>query len=154
MHVVDPPDLFGGLNSRYFEIDHNGVLPASNQHALERLAGACVDLLVRNEGRHVNEIAGTGFGGELELITPTHPGAALDDVDDALELAVMMSAGPGVGMDGDRSSPEFRGAGTRVSDCRGAIHAGRLRGVCIKLARANNTNAVMFPIACLVAHGG
>jgi hypothetical protein len=153
VHVVYPPDFFGRLDGLDFEVHNDWVLPASDHHTLERLVWACVNLLVRNEWRHVNEIAWTGFGGELELITPTHASASLDDVDHAFKFTVMMSTSFGIGMDGDRSCPELRGSGSRVGDRSGAIHPRCLRRICIELTGANDTNAMMFPVACCVAQG-
>jgi hypothetical protein len=146
MHIVDPTHFFGRLDGRNLEVHHDGLLAASHKDAFERLISPSVDLLVRNVGRDIDEVAGAGFSGELEMIAPTHSSAALDDVDDALEVAVMMRPGLGVGMDGDRARPEFRGPSSRVSDGSSAIHAGRLRRVRIEFTRVNDANSVMLPI--------
>src|ERR1043166_4927616 len=53
----------------------------------------------RDMRRHEDEIAGTGFGGELQLLAPAHPGLALHHIDDAFEMAVMVRPGLGVGPD-------------------------------------------------------
>jgi len=146
MRVVDPPDLFGRLDGRNVEVDDDRFLPASHEDAFERLIGAGVDLLVRNVRRDVDEVAGSGFSGELEMIAPTQTRFAFDDVDDAFKLAVMMSPGLGVGMDGDRARPELRGPSSRVSDRSSAIHSGRLRRVSVEVVCMNNPHAVMLPI--------
>jgi hypothetical protein len=62
---------------------------------------------VRHVRRHVDEVARAGLGGELERFAPAHPRPALDDVDHALELAVVMRAGLRVGVDVDRAGPEL-----------------------------------------------
>lgn len=105
MCIVDPSHLFRRLDCRNVEVDDDGFLAASHENAFERLVGAGVDLLVRNVRRNVDEVAGSGFGGELELIAPTHASAAFDDIDDAFNLAVMMSSSLGVWMYGDGSGP-------------------------------------------------
>ena len=154
MHIVDPTHFFGRLDRRNLEVHHDGLLAASHKDTFERLISAGVDLLVRNVRRDIDEVGGSGFSGELEMIAPTHASAAFDDVDDALELAVMMRPGFGVGMDGDRARPEFRGPSSRVSDGSSAIHSRRLRRVRIEFTRVNNANSVMFPIRLIVSHIG
>src|SRR5205809_2399863 len=85
MHVVDPTHFFGRLDRRNLKVHYDGFLTASHEYAFERLVSAGVDLLVRNVGRDIDEVAGSCFSGELEMIAPTHSSAAFDDVDDALE---------------------------------------------------------------------
>jgi hypothetical protein len=154
MRVVDPPDLLGRLYGRDVEVDDDRFLPASHKDAFERLIGAGVDLLVRNVRRDVNEVAGAGFSGELEMIAPSHASAAFDHVDDAFKLAVVVRSSLSVGMDADRARPKFRGPGSCVSDRRSAIHARRLSGVRIELARMNDAYALMLPIRLIVRHFG
>lgn len=144
--VVNPPDLLGRLNRGYVQVDDDRFLPASHEYAFERLIGAGVDLLVRHVRRDVDEVAGSGVSGELEMIAPTYASAAFDDVDDAFKLAVMMRSGFGVGMDGDSARPQFTRAGSCVSDRSSAIHSGCLRRVRVELARVNDANSVMFPV--------
>src|ERR687891_1374989 len=60
------PDLLGRLGGLDLEIDHHRLLVAAHQHAFERLVGARVDLLVRHEGRHEDEVAGIGLGDILQ----------------------------------------------------------------------------------------
>ena len=110
---------------------------------------ARVDLLVRHERRHVDEVAGPGFGGELEPIAPLHPRAAADHVDHAFHGAVMMRARLGLGMDDHRPGPELLRAGARMRDRRRAIHAGRLRGVGVELVARDDAHAVQPPFGLL-----
>ena len=146
MHIVDPTHFFGRLDRRNLEVHHDGFLAASHKDTFERLISVGVDLLVRNLGRDIDEVAGAGFSDKLETVAPTHASAAFDNVDDTLELAVMMRPGFGVGMDGYRARPEFQRPGSRVSDGSSAIHAGRLRRVRIEFTCVNDTNSVMLPI--------
>src|SRR4029079_11308356 len=106
---------------------------------------ACVDLLVRNVRRHVDEIAGAGLGGELEPVAPSHPRAAADDVDDALDRSVMMRAGLRLRMDDHRAGPQLLGAHARVVDGRRPAHPRRLRGIAVELVGPHDAHAVVTP---------
>ena len=145
--VVDPVHRLGiGLDVGQVEVDDDRLLPAAAQHARQRLGVAGVDLLVRHERRHVDEVAGTGLGGEFEPVAPLHPRAARHDVDDALDRAVVMRAGLRPGMDDDGAGPQLLRAHPRVRDRRGAVHPRRLRGVGVELARAHDAHAVQAPL--------
>src|SRR5258708_328564 len=150
MDVVDPSDFFRRLDGRDVEVDDDGFLAASHQHALERLIGAGVDLLMRNKRRDEYEVARPGFGGELQTITPSHASPALNDVDDTFKLAVMMRSGFCVGMNAYSSSPQLRSARSRVSDRGRAIHPRSLRRVGIEFAGMDDSNSVMLPIGFFV----
>lgn len=147
----DPDRLrcFGWLN---VEINHDGFLVAAHEDADERLLWVGVDFLMRRVGRHVDEIAGLGFGDILELIAPAHAGASAEHIDDAFERAVVMGAGFGIGLDVDRARPEFLGAGFGVVDGGGAGHAWGLGGVAVKFAAADDADAVIAPVGGL-GHG-
>jgi hypothetical protein len=66
---ADPTDLLRWLYGRDVEIDDHRLLAAANQDAVEGFIGVRVDFLVRDEGRHVDEIAGLGFGNKFERIS-------------------------------------------------------------------------------------
>src|SRR2546428_13734535 len=100
---------------------------------------------MRDEGRDVDEVAGAGFGHEFELVAPAHAGLAANDVDHALDWAMMMSAGLSLGVDDDGAGPEFLGAGARVGDGGGAVHARGLRGVDVELVGVDDAHAGVFP---------
>ena len=68
-----------------------GSWVAPDHHALQRVAGKRVDLLVRDVGRHVDEVAGIGFGHELQPLAPAHARAPPDHVDDALQVPVVVA---------------------------------------------------------------
>lgn len=146
MHVVDPAHFFRRLGRGDVEIEDDRFLSASHEHTFERFIDACVDLLMRNERRDVDEVAGPRFSGELQSISPAHARFALYDIDYTFELAVMMRAGFGVRMNADRAGPKLRSAGSSVSDCRGSVHAGSLRSVRVELAGAHDANAVKLPV--------
>src|SRR5262249_38108840 len=66
---------------------------------------------MRHVGRDKNEITGIRFGSKLQPVTPAHSRLAARDIDDAFEVAVVMSAGFRIGLDRDRACPQFFGAG-------------------------------------------
>ena len=66
-----------------------------------------VDLLVRHERRHEDEPARPGLRGELQPLAPAHAGPPAHHVDHALQLAVVVRAGAGAGVDRDRARPEL-----------------------------------------------
>src|SRR5256886_6503136 len=107
---------------------------------------------MRDEGRDVDEVAGAGLGDELELVAPAHAGLAANDVDHALYRAVMVGAGLGLGVDDDGAGPEFLGAGARVGDGGGAVHARGLRGVDVELVGVDDAHAVVLPLGLGSAH--
>jgi len=73
------------------QVDYNRFLTTSHLNALERLFLAGVDLLMRDERRNIDEVAGTGLGQKLEPFTLAPSRPPLPDIDDAFELSMMMS---------------------------------------------------------------
>jgi len=57
-----------GLDVGQVEVHDDRLLAAAHENARQRLVVAGVDLLVRDERRHVDEVAGAGFGGEFEPV--------------------------------------------------------------------------------------
>src|SRR2546429_8599248 len=100
---------------------------------------------MRDEGRDVDEVAGASFGHEFELVAPAHTRFAAHHVDHALYWAVVMGARLGLGVDDDGAGPEFLGAGARVGDGGGAVHARGLRGVDVELVGMDDAHAGVFP---------
>ena len=88
---------------------------------------------------------GPGLGDEFELLAPAHPRLAAHHVDHALQFAMMVRAGLGVGMDRDRAGPDLLRADAGMVDRRLAVHAGRLRGVGIERVARDDPHAVMLP---------
>ena len=150
--VVDPHHLLGRLNRWDIEIDDDRFLAAAHQNAFERFIGAGVDLLMRNIWRDVDEVAGSSLSGKLQLVTPPHASAALHDIDDALELAVMVSACLRIRVDCNRACPEFAGAGSRVGYRRSAIHSGSLRSIGVEFASVNDANSIELPFGFRINH--
>src|SRR3984885_8023913 len=146
MQVVDPLDRFRiGFDARQVEIDYDRLLAAAHQHARQRRLVAGVDLLVRDEGRHVDEIARGGFGHEFEPVTPAHAGASADHIDDAFDRPMVVRPGLGFGVDNDGSSPQLLRSRAGVGDGRRAIHAGRLSRVDVEFVRMDDADAVEAP---------
>ena len=152
MHVVDPSNFFWRLGGWNVEVDNDRFLSASHERAFKRLIGAGVDLLMRNKRWDVDEVALAGFSGELQPITPTHASLALDDIDHALKLAMVMRSRLCVGMNAYSTGPELRSARSRVSYCGRAIHPGSLRSVRVEFAGVNDPNSVVFPIEFFIGH--
>ena len=150
MNRVDPGHVLGLLDRLDIEIDDDGLVVAADNDAFERLVGGGVDLLVRHEGRHEDEVAGAGLGDEFEAITPPHPSPALDDVDDAFERAVMVGARLGIGVYGDGAGPDLLGTDAREIDGGGAAHARRLGGVGVEPIAGITLTPCSFQSMCPV----
>ena len=90
---VHPEHGFGLLCGGNVKVDGHRLAVAAAQHTFQRLGSAGVDFLVWHVGRHIDEVARPGFGGELQLVAPTHAGTALDHVDDAFQMPVVVGAG-------------------------------------------------------------
>src|SRR3569832_2202340 len=91
---VDPVDLFGRLDWRNVgDIDHHRLVVRAHQHALQGLGRVGVDLLVRHEWRHIDEIARIRLGDVFEVLAPAHASVARHDVDHALLFAVLLVFG-------------------------------------------------------------
>src|SRR4051794_6172679 len=145
MDVVDPVHLFGLLDDWDIEVDDHGLLAAAAEHAGERLRVARVDFLVRHVGRDVDEVAGTGFGDELQLVAPAHARLAAHDVDDAFDGAVMVGAGLCLWMDDHGAGPELLRTHARMGDGGCPVHPWRLGGVDVELVGVHHSHAVEFP---------
>ena len=145
---VDPQHGLRLLHRRDVEIDGDGLAVAAHQHAFQHLVGAGIDLLMRHIGRDEDEIAGVGLGGELQMLAPAHARLAAHHIDDAFEMAVMMRAGLGIGLDRHRAGPQFLRAGAGKIDRGLAIHARRRRHIGIELIARNDAHAVMLPAFC------
>src|SRR5207302_1527760 len=72
MDRVDPRHVLGLLDRLDVEVDDDRLVVAAHQHAFERLVRARIDLLMRHEGWHIDEIAGPGLGHEFEVLAPAH----------------------------------------------------------------------------------
>src|ERR1041385_9038377 len=101
MDVIHPMHFFRFLDDRDIQIDDDRLLTAAAEDAGEGLGVAGVYFLMGDVGRHVYEVAGAGLGDEVELVAPAHAGLAAYYIYDALDRAVVMGAGLGLGMDDD-----------------------------------------------------
>src|SRR6202020_3589279 len=155
MQVVDPLDRFRiGFDARQVEIDYDRLLAAAHQHAGQRRLVTGVDLLVRDEGRHVDEIARAGFGHEFETVAPAHAGAPADHIDDALYGPMVMRPSLRLRVNDDGPGPQLLRPRPGVGDGRRAIHARRLGRVDVEFARTDDADAVEAPSGvAAVVHG-
>jgi hypothetical protein len=96
---------FSGLRALDIQVDDNRFLAAADHHGFHRLIRTRVHLLMRHEGRHVDEISGSGFLDELQVIAPAKAGAAANDVQNSLQLNVMVSPRAGRGLYGYGARP-------------------------------------------------
>lgn len=146
MSRIDPLDTFGILDGdEVGEVDSDGFAVTAHEDTFQGLILERIDLLVWDVGRHVDEIAGTSLGGELEAVTPSHAGLALDHVDDALEVAVVMGAGFGIGVDGDSACPQRLRSDTGAVDSRRTIHPRRLSCVAVQVVTRNDPHPARAP---------
>jgi hypothetical protein len=146
MRRIYPPDilrLLYGLDIWQIHSDRLAITP--HQHTFQLLVLARVDLLMRHPRRHVDEIARAGLSHKLKTLAPAHPRLALEDVDDALEVAVVVRASLGVGMDRDGAGPELLSSDTRKVDGGCARHAGCLGGVGVEAVGGDDGDAGVFP---------
>ena len=142
---IRPADLLWRLGRGDVEVHDDRFLAAPHHHAGERLVRAGVDLLVRDERRHEDEVAGAGLGDELESVAPPHASPAVHDVDDALQLSVMVGARLRVRVDRHGSRPDPLRTNSGVGDRGRARHSRGLRCVEIELARADDPHPVVPP---------
>src|SRR5216684_3477598 len=133
------------LDSLDIQVDHHRFLAAAHQHAFQRLVGR-VDLLVRHEGGHEDEVARPRLGQVLEPVAPAHPRPAFHHVDDALQLSVVVRARLRAGMDGHGAGPQLPRPRAGVIDRRGARHAGRLGRVRVQLVGMDDADPVLPPV--------
>lgn len=105
VQIVDPANEFRNFDRSYVEVDNQSLLPTPRYHAMKLNVVARIDLLMRNVGRDVNEIAGLRLCDKLQMISPTHAGEPIDDVDHALEIAVVVRPRLCLGIDGHRAGP-------------------------------------------------
>src|ERR1700712_4840939 len=146
MGGVCPRHTFGLAGAFDVQVDDDRVLAATGNHALQRLVVEGVDLLVWHKRRDVDETARACLVGVLQSLTPTHPGPAAEDVDDAFEFAVMVRTGPRARIDGDRPGPQLLRPDPVVRNRGGAIHARGLWCVEIQRIGRDDHHALRAPV--------
>lgn len=91
---------------------------ASHQDTLQTFVLQCVNLLVRDIGRHEDKITGSSLGGKLELLPPPHPRLAFQNVNHRLEMTMMVCSCLCVRMNRDSASPELlRSYPSKIDRC-------------------------------------
>jgi len=129
MDRVNPGCLLRRLHRLYIEVNNDGLLTITHDNAGQRFVPARINLLMGNERRHIDKVARSSFGNELEAFSPPHPGAAADYIDHALQFSVVMGTGFGVRVYRDGTRPQLVCAGRGMRDGRSTGHARRLRGI-------------------------
>ena len=98
----------------YIQIDHNWLLPAPDDYSLDGLVRSGIQLLMRQIGRNVNEIARASLINKFQAFAPAKTRAPFHHVNNSFELSMMMSARPRVWVDDNRSRPQFLRAHSSV----------------------------------------
>lgn len=158
MYRINPVDflwIFYWIDVR--DVHYDRFVVGSNQNAFQHIVGIGINFLMRNIGRNENKIAWSGLGDVFEMISPSHTRFASKNKDDAFQCTMVMNACLRIGLDCDRSCPDFLRSNTRVIDRCLTEHSRRLRGVGVKLIAFYHANAVVFPsfrmFMMIVIHG-
>src|SRR5215468_6371352 len=89
------------------------------------------------------------------MIAPTHAGAAIHHINDTLQVSVMMRARFGMGMNGNRASPQLAGPSAGMGNGGSAGHASSLGSVQIERTAGYHPYPVLTPVTCgLLRHDG
>jgi hypothetical protein len=145
MRGIDPQHLLRLFYRLDVQVHRDRLAIAAAQHALQHLGRAGVDLLVRNVGGHVDEVARPGLRRELQMAAPAHACTALDDVDHTLQMAVMVRPGFGVCVDGHGAGPQLLSAHAGKVDRGLAIHARCLCRVGVEPVARNHPHSIVLP---------
>ena len=142
INPLDPLWHLHRLNIR--QINRNSLIIAPHKHTLQRLVLIRIDLLMRHIRWHEDKIPRTRLSRELEFLAPTHAGFAFDDVDDGFQVAVVVGAGFGVGVDVHCAGPDL--LGSRASEVDGCceVHEGCLGGVGVERVGGDNAEDLVF----------
>jgi hypothetical protein len=95
---VHPRDLLGRFNSYYREVHYDWLLVIPDQNAHQRRLATRIDFLMRHVRGHEDEIPRPSLCEIFQALSPTHPRLAAHDKNHALQLAVMVGACFGVGI--------------------------------------------------------
>jgi hypothetical protein len=146
MGGIDPVDGFRFFDGGDVEVDGDCFVVTSDQDALKALAATCVDLLVRNERRDVDEVADGSLGDEFKPFALPHPGAAFHDIDHTLEVTVVVGSGLGVWFDRHGAGPDLLRTDTGEVNRRGPGDSRCLGGVGIEGVSRYDVDSVIAPV--------
>jgi hypothetical protein len=113
---------------------------APHDHPAKRLGSRGVDLHVRKEGRHMDEISGFPARRAFALRTPADFAVAGEDIGDRLLLAMMMNTCAGSRQDLEQAAPQRRSDAELRGYSRQAHRAWRLCRPAVEFGRADNAN--------------
>jgi hypothetical protein len=136
----------GRLGAPHFEVHDDWVLTAADDDGFASFIRPCIDLLMWDVGRNIDEVAWAGFPGEFEVVSPAHAAAAANNIEDGFKLAMVVRPGLGIGFDDYRASPELAGPRAGVRDRGGASHSGSLGSVGVEIASRDDFDSVVEPI--------
>ena len=134
---------FGALD---IQIHHDRVLSASDDHGLTRHVWTCVDFLMRDVGRDVDEVSWAGLITELQAVAPAHSRTPPDHVKHSLQLAMVVCARFCIRLNNHGAGPQLTGSGARVSNGSGARHSRGLGRVGVQFIGVHDLHAMFFPI--------
>jgi len=130
------------------QIHDHRILPASDYDRFTGNIWPGVDFLMRDVGRHVNEVPRIGLSAEFQPIAPPHARAASDDVKHSLHFTMMVRTRSGVWLNDHGTRPQLTCTGPRVSNGGSSCHSRSLRRVCVQLTRVHDLYAMFFPVQC------
>jgi len=152
VQVVDPSDELRRFHALDLEVEYEALLAATRQHALQLQVGARIDLLMRNVGRHVDEITGSGLGLEFQTLAPAQSRDSVENVNHGLQVAVVMRAGFRLGVDCERAGPELRRSRVPRRHRREAMQSRRLGDIGIELSGADDPYTIQSPTGRWAIH--
>jgi len=80
----------GRLRTLEIQINHDRILTTPYHNRFTGLVGAGVDLLMRYIRRNIDEVAWSRFAAEFQMIPPSHPSPASNDVENGFQFAVVV----------------------------------------------------------------
>jgi hypothetical protein len=140
------PRFTSRLRALDFEVHNNWFLTTTHDYRFALFIAPRVDLLMWHVRRHINEIAGSSFVAEFEVVAPSQPGLSAHYIEHRFEFSMMMRPRFGAGLNDDSSRPQLGGSATRMRDCRCPRHTGSLRCVRIQLPCADDLDSLVLPV--------
>jgi hypothetical protein len=96
------------------EVHYDRFLATPHNDGFDRDICACVELLMRDVWRYVDEVARPGLVNKFQLIPPSKPCPSANDVNYSLQFSVMVGARLGIRMDNNGARPQLLRAHARM----------------------------------------